>query len=192
SPIPLPPLVQPPATAQATRSSPLAMAVAVAAAWLPPAAARRSSLSSQRSPFAAPISIRAPRRATLPCPSPSPLPQRSRLVVVSAQFDFARAVRTAWRVGTDAVEAGSNLVPGSVPRPIARIVVTFAAVSVALFLLKSVVSTALFVLAMMGLIYLGFLAMNPKEASGSRMDETGGNPSEDPVEEARRIMEKYK
>ncbi|CAM0153027.1 unnamed protein product [Urochloa decumbens] len=133
------------------------MAVAVAAAWLPPAAARRSSLSSPRSPFAAPISIHVPRRAPLPCPSPSPLPQRSRLVVVSAQFDFARAVQTAWRVGNDAVEAGSNLVP-----------------------------------AMMGLIYLGFLAMNPKEASGSRMNETGGNPSEDPVEEARRIMEKYK
>ncbi|CAL5087449.1 unnamed protein product [Urochloa decumbens] len=168
------------------------MAVAVAAAWLPPAAARRSSLSSPRSPFAAPISIHVPRRAPLPCPSHSPLPQRSRLVVVSAQFDFARAVQTAWRVGNDAVEAGSNLVPGSVPRPIAKIVVTFAAVSVSLFLLKSVVSTALFVLAMMGLIYLGFLAMNPKEASGSRMNETGGNPSEDPVEEARRIMEKYK
>ncbi|CAN6218295.1 unnamed protein product [Urochloa humidicola] len=168
--------------------------MAVAAAWLPPAAARRSSVSSKRSPFAAPTSIRVPRRAPLPCPSSSLLPQRSRsrLVVVSAQFDFARAVRTAWRVGTDAVEAGSNLVPGSVPRPISRIGVTFAAVSVALFLLKSVVSTALFVLAMMGLIYLGFLAMNPKEASSSRMDETGGNPSEDPVEEARRIMEKYK
>lgn len=42
---------------------------------------------------------------------------------------------------------------------------------------------------MMGLIYLGFLAMNPKE--GSRVDE-GANSSEDPVEEARRIMEKYK
>ncbi|CAL5063486.1 unnamed protein product [Urochloa decumbens] len=167
------------------------MAVAVAAAWLPPAADRRSSLSSPRSPFASPISIHMPRRAPLPCPSP--LPKRPRLVVVSAQFDFARAaVQTAWRVGNDAVEAGSNLVPGSVPRPIAKIVVTFAAVSVALFLLKSVVSTALFVLAMMGLIYLGFLAMNPKEASGSRMNETGGNPSEDPVEEARRIMEKYK
>jgi hypothetical protein len=45
---------------------------------------------------------------------------------------------------------------------------------------------------MMGLIYLSFLAMNPKEASGSRLDEAKGNPSEDPVEEARRIMEKYK
>ncbi|KAL5658655.1 hypothetical protein ACJX0J_031818, partial [Zea mays] len=76
-------------------------------------------------------------------------------------------VQTAWRVGNDAVEAGSNLVPGSVPRPIARIGVAFAAVSVAFFLVKSIVSTALFVLAMMGLIYLSFLAMNPKEASGS-------------------------
>lgn len=44
----------------------------------------------------------------------------------------------------------------------------------------------------MGLIYLGFLAMNPKEASGSRLDEATGDPSEDTVEEARRIMEKYK
>jgi hypothetical protein len=68
--------------------TPFAMAVAVAAAWLPPAAARRSSLSSPRSPFAAPISIHVPRRAPPPCPSP--LPQRSRLVVASAQFDFAR------------------------------------------------------------------------------------------------------
>jgi len=65
-------------------------------------------------------------------------------------------------------------------------------VAVALFLLKSIVSTAFFVLAMMGLIYLGLMAMNPKEASGARVDETGSNPSEDPVEEARRIMEKYK
>ncbi|KAG2644473.1 uncharacterized protein LOC120695804 [Panicum virgatum] len=168
------------------------MAVAAAAAWVPAAAARRSSLSSRRSQFAAPIFIHVQRRAPLLWPSPSPLPQRSRLVVASAQFDFARAVQTAWRVGSDVVEAGSNLVPGSVPRPIARIGVTFAAVVVAVFLLKSIVSTAFFVLAMMGLIYLGFMAMNPKEASGSRMDETGGNPSEDPVEEARRIMEKYK
>lgn len=44
----------------------------------------------------------------------------------------------------------------------------------------------------MGLIYLGFLAMNPKEASGSSVDEAMGDPAEDPVEEVRRIMEKYK
>lgn len=102
---------------------------------------------------------------------------------------IATVVQTAWRVGKDAVEAGTTIVPGSVPRPIARIGVTFVAVSVALFLFKSVVSTAFFVLAMMGLIYFGFLVMNPKE--GSRVDD-GANSSEDPVEEAQRIMDKYK
>jgi hypothetical protein len=45
---------------------------------------------------------------------------------------------------------------------------------------------------MMGLIYLGFLALNPKEVTGPRADEAGDSSSEDPVEEARRIMEKYK
>ncbi|PWZ14821.1 hypothetical protein Zm00014a_026580 [Zea mays] len=164
------------------------MAMTVASAWLPSTASRRRILSSPLPSFAAPISIHMPRRA----PPPSPFPPKPRLFVASAQLDFSRAVQTAWRVGNDAVEAGSNLVPGSVPRPIARIGVAFAAVSVAFFLVKSIVSTALFVLAMMGLIYLSFLAMNPKEASGSRLDEAMGNPSEDPVEEARRIMEKYK
>ncbi|KAF8694950.1 hypothetical protein HU200_038058 [Digitaria exilis] len=164
----------------------------MAASRVPPAAARRSSLSFPRSPFAAPVSVHVPRRVPPLCPGPNPSPQRSRLVVASAQFDFARAVRKAWSVGNDVLEAGSNLVPGAIPRPIARIGVAFAAVAVALFLVKSIVSTAFFVLGMMGLIYLAFLAMNPKEASGSRIDETGGNTSEDPVEEARRIMEKYK
>ncbi|KAM0822323.1 hypothetical protein ACQ4PT_060935 [Festuca glaucescens] len=112
------------------------------------------------------------------------------LVVASAQSNFSKAVQTAWRVGKDAVDAGSSLVPGSVPRPVARIGVTFLAVSVGLFLLKSVISTALFVLAMMGLIYFAFLAMNPKE--GSRSVDEGDNLSDDPAEEARRIMEKYK
>ncbi|TVU44729.1 hypothetical protein EJB05_04181 [Eragrostis curvula] len=114
---------------------------------------------------------------------------RRRLLVVSAQSNFPRVVQAALKVGKDAVEAATNLVPGSVPRPIARIGVTIAAVLITLFLLKSIVSTAFFVLAMMGLIYLGFLAMNPKEVTGSKVDETS---SEDPVEEARRIMEKYK
>ena len=93
SPIPLPPLVQGPGSSRPARNSRTlrhAMAVAVAAAWLPPAAACRSSLSSPGSPFAAPISIHVQRRAPLPCPNTSPLPQRSRLVVASAQFDFAR------------------------------------------------------------------------------------------------------
>uniref|UniRef100_A0A0E0MLB0 Uncharacterized protein n=1 Tax=Oryza punctata TaxID=4537 RepID=A0A0E0MLB0_ORYPU len=157
-----------------------AVAAAAAAAGLRPSATRRMSLAAAPlSPFATPSRVMAP----------SCRPRFPRLVVVSAQSNFSRVVQTAWKVGRDAVDAGTTLVPGSVPRPVARIGVTFVALSVALFLLKSIVSTAFFVLAMMGLIYLAFLAMNPKE--GSRVDE-GTNSSEDPVEEARRIMEKYK
>ncbi|KAK1283726.1 hypothetical protein QJS10_CPB21g00250 [Acorus calamus] len=61
----------------------------------------------------------------------------------------------------------------------------------ALFLLKSVLSTALFVLAMMGSIYFLFIAFNSDE--GPRGG--GGTPTtseEESLEEARRIMEKYK
>lgn len=151
---------------------------AAAALQLPPTATRRRTCFF----LAPPPSTTLLRYRNL---NPS-----KRLLVVSSQSNFSKAVQTAWRVGKDAVDAGSSLVPGSVPRPVARIGVTFVAVSVALFLLKSVISTALFVLAMMGLIYFGFLVMNPKE--GSRVNEGDTNPSDDPAEEARRIMEKYK
>ncbi|MQL71315.1 hypothetical protein Taro_003612 [Colocasia esculenta] len=68
-------------------------------------------------------------------------------VVASAQFNVAKVLATAWRVAKDGVEAGTNLVPDSVPRPIARIGVAVVAGAVALFLLKSLLSTALFVLS---------------------------------------------
>lgn len=87
-------------------------------------------------------------------------------------------LQTAWKVGRDGIEAGTNLVPvslskwqsldqvfywilcsvllliffvfswyqDSIPRPVARISVTFVALSVALFVLKSFLSTAFFVL----------------------------------------------
>ncbi|XP_062229955.1 uncharacterized protein LOC133927477 isoform X2 [Phragmites australis] len=126
-----------------------AMAMA-AASRLPPAAARRNTLV--RSPFSTPPSVLRPLR-TRPHRINS-IPQKSRLVVASAQSNFSRVIQTAWKVGKDAVEAGTNLVPGSVPRPVARIGVAFAAVSVSLFLLKSIVSTAFFVLVM-GLVVTG-------------------------------------
>nr|DAD20176.1 TPA_asm: hypothetical protein HUJ06_021639 [Nelumbo nucifera] len=64
------------------------------------------------------------------------------LVVVAAQSDFLRV----WKVGKDGIEAGTNLVPDSIPRPIARIGVAVVALSVSFFVLKSVLSTAFFVL----------------------------------------------
>ncbi|KAI4970278.1 hypothetical protein ZWY2020_001192 [Hordeum vulgare] len=156
-----------------------------------PAAARLLPAAMPTTPHH-PLNWCWPAGARRPTPRTRLLRPNSRLLVVaSAQSNLSKAIQTTWRVGKEAVDAGSALVPGSVPRPIARIGVTFVAASVALFLLKSVISTALFVLAMMGLIYFAFLAMNPKEGSRS-VDEGDSPPSDDPAEEARRIMEKYK
>ncbi|XAR61004.1 hypothetical protein NMG60_11034573 [Bertholletia excelsa] len=65
--------------------------------------------------------------------------------VLAVQSNFFKVLQTVVKVGKDGIEAGTNLVPDSVPRPIARISVTVVAVSLALFVLKSVLSTAFFV-----------------------------------------------
>ncbi|KAF2284490.1 hypothetical protein GH714_025734 [Hevea brasiliensis] len=113
------------------------------------------------------------------------------------QGDMARMVsygrkqfkKQAWKVGKDGVEAGTNLVPDSVPRPIARISVTVVALAISLFMLKSFLSTAFFALATMGFVYFIFIALNKDK--GPR-GGGGSDSSEDPLEEARRIMDKYK
>ncbi|GKB69481.1 hypothetical protein Tco_0930893, partial [Tanacetum coccineum] len=56
------------------------------------------------------------------------------------------ALQTAYKVGKDGIEAGTSLVPESIPRPIARISVAVIGSTVVLFLLKSFLSTAFFVL----------------------------------------------
>ncbi|PPD72498.1 hypothetical protein GOBAR_DD30609 [Gossypium barbadense] len=57
-----------------------------------------------------------------------------------------QVIQTVWKVGKDGVEAGTNLVPDSVPRPIARISVSVVVLFVTLFVLKSFLSTAFFAL----------------------------------------------
>ncbi|XP_022159605.1 uncharacterized protein LOC111025970 [Momordica charantia] len=115
-------------------------------------------------------------------------------LVYAAQNNFLRVFQTVWKIGKDGIEAGTGLVPDSVPRPIARISVAIVASTIALFLLKSVLSTALFVLAMMGAIYFVFIALNkdegPRGGGGSPSSST--TSTEETLEEARRIMEKYK
>lgn len=116
--------------------------------------------------------------------------------VVASQSNFLKVAQTVWKVGRDAIEAGTNLVPDAVPRPVARISVTFVGLSVALFVLKSFLSTAFFVLATMGLIYFTFLALNkdngPKGGGDGPKGGGAAPPMDDPMEEARKIMEKYK
>ncbi|KAA8550658.1 hypothetical protein F0562_002342 [Nyssa sinensis] len=110
-------------------------------------------------------------------------------VVFAAQSNIVRVLQTVWKVGKDGIEAGTNLVPDSVPRPVARISVTIVAITLAIFVLKSFLSTVFFVLAMMGVIYFTFIALNKGEGPRGGGD-TGS--TEDSLEEARRIMEKYK
>ncbi|XP_078427635.1 uncharacterized protein LOC144700110 [Wolffia australiana] len=112
-------------------------------------------------------------------------------IVASSQFNAAKVLRTAWKVARDGVEGGAKLIPESVPRPVARVAVAAAAAAVALFLLKSLVSTVLFVAAMMGLIYFGYMAFNAKD-EGTSDGNVEGKGDDETLEEARRIMEKYK
>ncbi|XP_047181946.1 uncharacterized protein LOC124848339 [Vigna umbellata] len=116
---------------------------------------------------------------------------RPTFVVFAAQSNFLKVLQNAWKVGRDGIEAGTNLVPNSVPRPIARISVTIVALSVTLFVLKAFLSTAFFILATIGLSYFAYLAFN-KDQGPRRNQETTSTPMDDPVEEARKIMEKYK
>ncbi|XP_057964848.1 uncharacterized protein LOC131155617 [Malania oleifera] len=110
-------------------------------------------------------------------------------VVSAVQSNFFRVLQTVWKVGRDGIEAGTNLVPDAVPRPLARVSVTIVALTVSLFLLKSFLSTAFFVLATMGLVYFMFIALNKDKGPRSG---GGTTTTEDSLEEARRIMEKYK
>ncbi|KAI3859465.1 hypothetical protein MKW92_002958 [Papaver armeniacum] len=113
--------------------------------------------------------------------------------IVAAQSNlFYKVIQTVWSVGKDGIEAGTNLVPSSVPRPVAKISVTVGAAVLSLFVLKSLLSTVTFVLAMMGLIYFVYIALNKDEGPRGGGGTTTTTSDEDSLEEARRIMEKYK
>ncbi|XP_022849473.1 uncharacterized protein LOC111371630 isoform X1 [Olea europaea var. sylvestris] len=115
-------------------------------------------------------------------------------IIYAAQPNFLKVFQTVWKVGKDGIEAGTSFVPDSIPRPIARISITVIAVTLALFVLKSFLSTAFFVLAVMGLSYFTFIALNKDEGpkGGGGPGGEGTTSVEDSLEEARRIMDKYK
>ncbi|KVH94238.1 hypothetical protein Ccrd_003691 [Cynara cardunculus var. scolymus] len=124
----------------------------------------------------------------LPCESLLKSKKRSMIPIVqnrkirsriyAAQSSFFRVLQTAYKVGKDGIEAGTSLVPVSIPRPIARISVAVVGAT-----------------ATMGLIYSAFIALNKDEGptgGGGGGEGATTTSTEESLEEARRIMEKYK
>ncbi|PQM34978.1 uncharacterized protein Pyn_31740 [Prunus yedoensis var. nudiflora] len=102
-------------------------------------------------------------------------------ICVDYWFELCKiVVQTVWKVGIgrDGIEAGTNLVPDSVPRSIARVSVTVVALALSLFVLKSLLSTVFFVLATMGLVCFTFIALNKDEGP-----KGGGGTTSTPKEE---------
>ncbi|XP_043707496.1 uncharacterized protein LOC122656872 [Telopea speciosissima] len=159
---------------------------------------------NRRSQFVSPQThTRLERKLQLPCKFSNSkkknykqqLPTRrpnSVAVVVALQANFLRVLQTVWRVAKDGIEAGTNLVPVSVPRPIARVGIAGVGLTISLFVLKSFLSTAFFVLGTMGFIYFAFIALNKDEGPKGGGGPGGTTGVDDSLEEARRIMEKYK
>lgn len=94
------------------------------------------------------------------------------------------------KFGRDAVDAGSAFVPDSVPRQVAKGLVVSLGIFVAFNLIKTVFSTAVTVV-LLGVVARFFVTGNSSGGEGKLKDEGMGD-EDDPLEEARRIMSKYK
>eukprot|EP00270_Netrium_digitus_P004297 TRINITY_DN1530_c0_g1_i2.p1 TRINITY_DN1530_c0_g1~~TRINITY_DN1530_c0_g1_i2.p1 ORF type:complete len:192 (-),score=48.80 TRINITY_DN1530_c0_g1_i2:151-726(-) len=135
----------------------------------------------------------------LPCHPPSsrkkPARAKSRRIQVIAKKDdgIQSYVTTAARVGLEALESATSLVPASVPRPVARAGVAGAAVILSLTLISAAFNTLITLLVVGGLSYAAVVYFTGGRGGGSSGGgATGGISPDDSLEEAKRIMEKYK
>jgi len=98
------------------------------------------------------------------------------------------------KAGKNALDAGTDLVPDTIPRNVARIIVGVVGVSIITYALRALFSTALFILAIAGFSYLAYIYLNKDSDSGTGGGGGGGSSrsTDDSLEEARRIMDKYK
>ncbi|KAG6542849.1 hypothetical protein Mapa_015753 [Marchantia paleacea] len=119
-------------------------------------------------------------------------------VRISAEkIDPNNVIATLVKLGKQGLDAGTKLVPASVPRPVAQAGVGLAGLVVGSFVLRSLFSTAFCILAVGGLSYIGFLYLTKGEgssSSGGTLDKGSGKPksTDEALEEARKIMDKYK
>eukprot|EP00899_Mesostigma_viride_P012519 jgi/Mesvir1/21268/Mv21669-RA.1 len=104
-------------------------------------------------------------------------------------------VSTLISTARQSVNAAADLVPATVPRPLAQGGVAIAGVFLLLTIFKSLISTAFSVVALGAIAYFAWVALNDKGNGGDAGGGGGGNNNlddSDPLNEARRIMDKYK
>ncbi|KAI5071216.1 hypothetical protein GOP47_0013467 [Adiantum capillus-veneris] len=148
-------------------------------------------LLPSRSP-SSPLSLQSGAWKSSQCKQVSrrtPLP--SLRIVAQKSPDLYKAFAVAVKTARDALDAGTKLVPESVPRPVAQAGVAILGIVGSLYLLQSLFSIALFILAIGGVGYYLFYSLNKDDDDRGGGNSSNGSDPDLTLEEARRIMEKY-
>ncbi|GJP44943.1 hypothetical protein CLOM_g4341 [Closterium sp. NIES-68] len=106
--------------------------------------------------------------------------------VVAEKGSTSDLVSTAVKIGNEGLDAATKLVPATIPRPVAKAGVGLLSLAILLSLVQTVFNTFVSLLFLGGLGYLGFQYLS-KDGNKS-----SGSSSDDPLDEARRILDKYK
>eukprot|EP00850_Spirogloea_muscicola_P001993 SM000007S20953 [mRNA] locus=s7:1096424:1097504:+ [translate_table: standard] len=115
-----------------------------------------------------------------------------------ARRSSGRFLDLAVRVGKEGLNGVTKLVPASIPRPIATAGVAVVGLFLISSILRTVFSTFFFIALLGGAGYLGFLYFTQGSGNGtddsdsSSGDGGSGSGSGNALDEARRIMDKYK
>uniref|UniRef100_A0A383W2U3 Uncharacterized protein n=1 Tax=Tetradesmus obliquus TaxID=3088 RepID=A0A383W2U3_TETOB len=127
---------------------------------------------------------------------------RSALIVQAKDRTTGNAaLDTVISAGQGFVESASNMVPENVPRPVAKTGVAVATGLVAFWVLQKLVSTVLTIALLGGAAWFYFQYAGGSGDGGSSGSGGGASSSskravdgdlDDPLSEARRIMDKYK
>lgn len=135
------------------------------------------------------------RRGASPPLGSSRAPQRRRVSAEGGNVE--KVLGLALKTGKQGLDAGVKLVPESVPRPVAVAGISLVGFLVITTAIKTLFSTVFSLVVVAGLGYGAFIYFT-RGGGGDDGDDSGppkrsSSPSSsDPLEDARRIMEKYK
>lgn len=110
--------------------------------------------------------------------------------VVAEKGSGNEMVDTALKIGNQGLNAATDLVPATIPRPVAKAGVGLLSLAILLSLVQSIFSTFISLLFLGGMGYLAFNYISKSDKSSSSSSASGS--SDDPIDEARKIMDKYK